>query len=391
MNLENICEGLIVKNYKEMCELLEETIKAGNSKISQIKEWERYFKYHKDGNKFVIDEIYEDVAYHNPNETRILFNINKGRYSKEVFPLVKSFVGKHKFEHCSKNKIMSHLNLKNNNYDLAYKYPKKMALYLSQKYNMNITIDDVNFIASSIYENANDKINNAFENLQKLGYISDYTNKLLMIYNKESKYTSVVTNQYLDTMNDCILSAKKKVLLDYYVKNKSIEDYYDLIDTIEKEFPDNIEGYLSMKIFIFGLYKGMKLIALDKFKEEAIRGIDNFFYAYGYIKNDDIEWDKEILDIAKEKVHLQNYKNEVKDSFLMESFLEKWFKEEFNYTSKDSKKLMFMTNFKKYKQTYRDKVELLFDIFTSKDIEYKIDECILLNTKEIKDDDVLPF
>lgn len=60
MNLEKITEGLIVRNYKEMCFLLEEEINGGDEKKAQLKEWERYFNYTKDGHKFIIVEIYAE-------------------------------------------------------------------------------------------------------------------------------------------------------------------------------------------------------------------------------------------------------------------------------------------------------------------------------------------
>lgn len=69
MKLDNICEGLIVKNYKEMCSLLDEPIKGGDSKKSQLKEWDRYFEYHKDGNKFIIDEIYSECKVKDDNRS----------------------------------------------------------------------------------------------------------------------------------------------------------------------------------------------------------------------------------------------------------------------------------------------------------------------------------
>lgn len=56
MKLENIYEGLVVKSYRQLCELLEIEITGGNSKKAQLKELERFVKYHKEGNKFIIDE-----------------------------------------------------------------------------------------------------------------------------------------------------------------------------------------------------------------------------------------------------------------------------------------------------------------------------------------------
>ena len=37
--------GMIVKNYKELCNLLNENPKTGNSKNAQLKEWQRYFEF----------------------------------------------------------------------------------------------------------------------------------------------------------------------------------------------------------------------------------------------------------------------------------------------------------------------------------------------------------
>ena len=51
---------MVVKNYKAMCELLGEPVKGGDSKRSQIKQWERFFYWTNQGHKFIIKEIYEE-------------------------------------------------------------------------------------------------------------------------------------------------------------------------------------------------------------------------------------------------------------------------------------------------------------------------------------------
>ena len=57
MNMTKLYKGLIVKNYKELCNLLDEKVKTGGSKNIQLRNWKDYFEFHKEGNKFVIDEI----------------------------------------------------------------------------------------------------------------------------------------------------------------------------------------------------------------------------------------------------------------------------------------------------------------------------------------------
>lgn len=214
MNLENITEGLIIKNYKELCGLLNEPVKTGKSKQLQLKDWERYFEYMKDGQKFIIKSIF-DVPLDKEDERKeanTIKNISNGKYSKEVFPLVKNFVGKNPdIEFCPKGKLMKALRLKNDNYDLAFEYPKMVAEYLSDKLKIEITEDDINIISNSIYQNAHDKIHNAFTNLEKLNYISCYTNKLLTVYNSEYKKTFVPSEVDTIKMENTIINQKEKL------------------------------------------------------------------------------------------------------------------------------------------------------------------------------------
>lgn len=58
MKIENLTTGQVLKNYKELCRVLGIEPKTGKSKQLQLKDLERYSKYHKEGNKIIIDEIY---------------------------------------------------------------------------------------------------------------------------------------------------------------------------------------------------------------------------------------------------------------------------------------------------------------------------------------------
>lgn len=58
MQIEKLKVGKVLKNYKELCEVLGIKVTTGTSKMAQFKDLERYCKYHKEGNKIIIDEIY---------------------------------------------------------------------------------------------------------------------------------------------------------------------------------------------------------------------------------------------------------------------------------------------------------------------------------------------
>ena len=75
-------EGQVFKNYKELCGFMRWNIKSGNAKIAQFKELDRICKWHKEGNKIVIDEaLKEDAELFKVGE---ITGVRKGKYNVEV-------------------------------------------------------------------------------------------------------------------------------------------------------------------------------------------------------------------------------------------------------------------------------------------------------------------
>lgn len=58
MKIENLRVGQVLKNYKELCKILDIKVSTGTSKMAQFKELDRFINYHKEGNKIIIDQIY---------------------------------------------------------------------------------------------------------------------------------------------------------------------------------------------------------------------------------------------------------------------------------------------------------------------------------------------
>ena len=69
---EELKVGQVFKNYKAICEWLGVKPASGNTKISHMKEFDRYCKYHKEGNKFVIDEVYDEIQEKEDNRKSML-------------------------------------------------------------------------------------------------------------------------------------------------------------------------------------------------------------------------------------------------------------------------------------------------------------------------------
>lgn len=85
--------GKVFKNYKVVCEYLNEKVKTGSSKQAQLKDWSRRFKFHKEGHKIIIDEVYSTLKEKKDN--RKYNNFKKGtRYvSKSYYkPYLKKII-----------------------------------------------------------------------------------------------------------------------------------------------------------------------------------------------------------------------------------------------------------------------------------------------------------
>ena len=100
ININNLKEGMIIKNYKELCSMLDIPISSSNSKKAQLKELNRYCEYHKEGNKFIIDTIYDiplekedkrQYAIHSKYKKE--FNIDhKLKYHKGIYYIIDKYM-----------------------------------------------------------------------------------------------------------------------------------------------------------------------------------------------------------------------------------------------------------------------------------------------------------
>lgn len=127
----NIGVGMIVKNYKEMCKLLGEKETSGDGKKKQIENWKRYFDFVKDGQKFVIIEVYNE-----PFATPELHRRREGIYIQYIECLLMSIIA-HKAKNgeliIPKNRLYYELGMVNEKYSLYYKEEKEILLNIINK------------------------------------------------------------------------------------------------------------------------------------------------------------------------------------------------------------------------------------------------------------------
>lgn len=379
-------EGQVIKNYKVLCEeFLKVSPTKGNGRNYHFKELERYCEYHKEGQKIIIDKVFKKPKekIDTKSKTGIMARINQGEYSKEVFPMVRNFVAKNPELECiSKGKLLKELSLKNSNYDIARKYPKEVARYMSK-----ILGEDIEIVTFAIYNNATEKINNAFKNLEKMKYIYSYSDKILTIYSDYK--TNIATNLLSDKIENAIFVNRIEVLKKYLIKKGEMCDCDDYIEILQNEYNNDLElinKELKIQIFLRGLSDEVKLKTLKSLKELNIDDkVDNYYYSYGYIRNDDLIWDKELISLTQEQLCLENYKNKVKNDYIASVFAK-------NITKKLNKNsfkntIIIRNELLKNLDNFKEKSDELFELFTNTNPKINISIHDLFNNE----DENVPF
>lgn len=134
MKIENLKVGMILKNYKELCSVLEiePTKKANNQRLSQFKELDRYCKYHKEGHKIIIDVIFKEVKEKVDKRT----NGNNNELSRNIRYVILHLCNKNKLKNkseigYSKTFLYGYCGMINENYRDSKGNKNAFAEYLN--------------------------------------------------------------------------------------------------------------------------------------------------------------------------------------------------------------------------------------------------------------------
>lgn len=226
LDTSNIREGMIIKNYKELCDLLNLKVTTGKSRQIQLNEVDRYMDLLKDGNKYIVLEIYDNPIPSNVNSkyTKFIQNILLYYLSKQDNTAI----------YINKNELIRILGLVNNKY-IEYKKDNTKLLKIPNMDEYNI---------AEFYKRCDAKILSILESSLK-----SLKKRVLIDYSDAYKiYYLDIHGQYQYRIADLeehqyILEVKKRVLnslnlqSEYlvYINPKLKEEYYRRINLIVEE------------------------------------------------------------------------------------------------------------------------------------------------------------
>jgi hypothetical protein len=273
MNIEKLKEGLTVKNYKELCGLLDWSVSSGGSKRSQLKELECYCSYHKEGNKFIIDEIFEEQKEKQDNRKN-----NKGKSADYIddleLRLLGEFLTKGKNNNLTigKSVLLRDVGLVNSNYSYCKQRQEKLANYLD--IDKETIYDYYNSVDSMVVNNLEKALKNLVN--EKIIDLDTTTivckNRLLNVDYKHETYidefdeeieriipvanSDIIYEEATDEEKDIILKVegevldamKVKRLTDLFATGRIKQYYNECYKQIRKELKDFNYYFKAYKI-----------------------------------------------------------------------------------------------------------------------------------------------
>jgi hypothetical protein len=276
MKIENLKENMVVKNYKELCLLLEVEPTTSNSKKAQFKELEQYIKYEKQGQKFIIVEIYDEVkekvdmrSVINENDKR--HDGNNNIYGEDIKQLLLLMMASSTVENeiiLPISILLNKLSMTNYNYSLGRRNQDKLSevLKIDEKY--------VNEFYDTTHSNLKRTLENNLNLLDRKSLLRWQTVRMICKKIAEVQYNEfdeieidVDTNQVqYNIKEEYSVATKEQDLIILEAENEvleemKLEDINDVFRHSATEiFYKKVNRIISKKANIKYYFNGYKLI-----------------------------------------------------------------------------------------------------------------------------------
>lgn len=334
MNISNLQLNHTYKNYKELCKVLEVTTQAGNSKKAQLKEWERYFKYDKEGHSFTITYIYPIPLPENNNKTKYITTIQKLILDKVVQ------FGNNGYVFISKSNLMKELKMINQNYTYAkYKQlrlAKHMDISLEEVEDFYLTSDDL--LKRNIEASLNSLRN------QSLIY---WTHSVTLCFieteietndnNRIRATKHEKQNEYGET--EVLFSAAKPI--SYRTYRKATNEEIEVILETEKDILNKYKCESISEVFKKGL--------ANKFYTDVREILFNNYNIYWYFNSYEIVANEKYIYSKYEELLSLELEEDVRNNYMIELNNDIMNKININAEKRHSKSLLLEGNKKEFR------------------------------------------
>lgn len=283
--------GQVFKNYKAVCEWLEVPPTEGNSRKAHVKEFGRYCEYHKDGQKFIIDEVFEkptdkpkkisngNSKYYDDIEITLLYLLQKEKKRTLIF---------------SVGKTLEIMNMINQNYRIVKNNIDESSEILNiPKEHLNLFFNTYHSPLINIFEN----------NLRTM------RGKSLIFYNKHRMVVKLKALPKLNELGEIMLDERGKAnIKTQEIHTLQTDEESELIDMCEANVRNEMGYENKTGIFLSGRW--------TEFSSEVnkrLYKIGNIKYYYDVYK---IVCNMDGIDKVIKKYQYKNCKSNLNDSVI---------------------------------------------------------------------------
>ena len=228
INLKELKIGTMVKNYKELCNILGIEPTTGHSKIKQLEWFEEYFTYKKEGHKFIITGILDKPV--KPMKDNRGGSYNTYDYTENIEKLILDILAQSQNTgrvFLSKNRFFHALFMINSNYlNYSWNRTKELSKHLDvSEDNIQEWLDTTGGVLERSLESA----------------LKNLRNQALVIWSKEitiCKLEEVLGSEHLVEKRHKDKNGKYKTT---YIKEKKFDEVTREANDWEKRFILKIE------------------------------------------------------------------------------------------------------------------------------------------------------
>lgn len=250
--------GMVVKNYKALCELLNQPVTDGNSKKYQLKEFERYFDWEKSGQKFVIADIYDTPL--SKEDLRKLGN--NSIYVKSVEIILLQYLSKQKgyVKTLTKRDWWEILGFSNHGYG---RIPEEQLV----QFDKTITPFEVKHFYQRCNKRLEQILFSSLRNLSNRKLIEYEVQMVIYMEDENGQQVSFIANNNNEKKK--ILNTEREVLL-----NMGFVSMIQVFSTFRQvEFYHKVNALIEERYGWKGYYKQIEILYLPEYIQEDMSQI----------------------------------------------------------------------------------------------------------------------
>lgn len=213
MTTENLIEGQEVKTYKGMCKILNEPEKTGKSKQYQLIDWQRYFEYTKQGQKFIIGKVFSK-----PRDKPA--RRNNSKYIDDIEKILLTVLNQQSGNEIliTNNELLLQLGLTTREFIKIQQMKSNSLLDMWKNQALyHITKTDLRHFLLTSYQKAKSITDTAIKSMQNRGIITH--ERVYQIHECccKNNYTEIIDKN--DLLYKDILYVQEQVLSEMNIKN----------------------------------------------------------------------------------------------------------------------------------------------------------------------------